>query len=166
MSFDGTTLTIRDVDTKKFAQANAPGTLDQLADHMRNDLGINAPGADLLLADVYSALIADVLTAKYVCLGIVGGVECEHLAFRNHDTDWQLWVRTGAEPAPCKMVITSKTMASGPQYTIDIRDWKAGVPIEDAAIAFKADAADAKVEFVDLSALDEVPPGAAVGEEK
>jgi len=32
------------------------------------------------------------------------GVECEHLAFRGHVTDWQLWIETGAKPVPRKYV--------------------------------------------------------------
>jgi hypothetical protein len=56
--------------------------------------------------------------------GVVDGVQCEHLAFRNFDTDWQLWIETGDKPFPRKMVITSKTINSAPQYTVRIKSWK------------------------------------------
>jgi len=55
---------------------------------------------------------------------VVDGVECEHLAFRGVDTDWQIWIETGARPVPRKYVITSKTLAGAPQYTLRIKDWK------------------------------------------
>ncbi len=38
---------------------------------------------------------ADVLEAKHMGHGVIDGVECDHLAFRNFDTDWQLWVEVG-----------------------------------------------------------------------
>jgi hypothetical protein len=44
--------------------------------------------------------------------GAVIGVECDHLAFRNADTDWQIWIESGAKPIPRKYVITSKGIAS------------------------------------------------------
>src|ERR1039458_8809958 len=28
------------------------------------------------------------------------GVECEHLAFRNNDVDWQIWIQLGSRPIP------------------------------------------------------------------
>ena len=53
--------------------------------------------------------------------GVIDGIECEHLAFRNVDTDWQLWVEVGDPPIPRKMVITSKTTNSAPQYTLRVK---------------------------------------------
>jgi len=55
---------------------------------------------------------------------VVDGFECEHLAFRNDDTDWQIWIQVGDAPIPRKYVITSKTEEGAPQYTLVIRDWK------------------------------------------
>jgi hypothetical protein len=77
--------------------------------------GAALPGADLLLSNAYDVLMADVQEAKYIGRGVIDGVECEHLAFRNFDTDWQLWVEAGDSPIPRKMVITSKTLNSAPQ---------------------------------------------------
>ena len=89
---------------------------------------MSIPGADLLLGNVYETLSADVIEAKHIGLGVINGVECEHLAFRNQDVDWQLWVQVGAKPIPCKYVITSKAVGMAPQYTLVIRDWKTDVP--------------------------------------
>ena len=67
------------------------------------------------------------MEAKHIGRGVIDGVECEHLAFRNFDTDWQLWVEVGDKPIPRKMVITSKTMNNAPQYTLRVKSWKTGV---------------------------------------
>ena len=77
------------------------------------------------------------IDAKHIGRGAIGGVECEHLAFRDHDTDWQLWVEVGANPIPRKFVITSKAVAGAPQYTLVIRDWKTDAPADETAFAFK-----------------------------
>ena len=105
----------------------------RIFDAVQGRLGIAMPGADLLLTNVFDALMADVIESTHIGQGVIDGVECDHLAFRNADTDWQIWVEIGAKPIPRKYVITSKTVALAPQYTLRIKDWKT-----DAAIAADA----------------------------
>ena len=161
--YDGKTLTVYDKYHKSFVQADAPGSVDQVVDRMRNEFGVEAPGADLLLSGVYDVLMKDVVDAKHIGRGVIDGVECEHLAFRNQETDWQLWVEVGAHPIPHKYVITSKAIAGSPQYTLRITDWKSDAKIAADAFAFKQPADAKKVEMGALSQLDEVPPGSMTG---
>jgi hypothetical protein len=51
--FDGKMLTVNNKDSKDYAQIDAPGTADQLIDVLRDRHGVVAPGADLLLSNVY-----------------------------------------------------------------------------------------------------------------
>jgi hypothetical protein len=74
------------------------------------------------------------------------------------DTDWQIWIESGAKPIPRKYVITSKGIAEAPQYTLRIREWKTDVPAD--AFAFKPDQSAKKIAMSDLSDIDEVPQGA------
>jgi hypothetical protein len=109
--YDGKTVTVLGKNLSAYAQTDAPGTIDQLVDLLRNQYGLALPGADLLISNPYEALMPDVISSKHIGQGVIDGVECEHLAFRNQDTDGQLWVRTGDHPVPCKFVITSKATA-------------------------------------------------------
>ena len=161
--FDGKTFVVANKKDKLFTQADAPGTVDQLVEKLRKDFGVDLPGADLFVSNPYQVLSADVIDAKHVGRGVINGVECEHLAFRNDDTDWQIWVEVGANPIPRKFVITSKAVTSGPQYTILITDWKSDAAVPPDAFAFKAPDGARKVEFDSLSAIDEVPPGLIKG---
>ncbi|HKN29045.1 MAG TPA: DUF2092 domain-containing protein [Roseiarcus sp.] len=161
--FDGKTFTLENKKDNSYAQTEAAGSDDQVIEKLRNELGVDMPGADLLLSNPYKVLSADVIDAKHIGRGIINGVECEHLAFRNLDTDWQIWIRTGAQPIPCKFVITSKAVTSGPQYTLLITDWKTDAPIGADTFALKAPANAKKVEFRELSDFDEVPPGVVKG---
>ena len=126
MYFDGTTFSLFGKNINGYTQIDAPGTVDQLIDTLR-DRGVAIPGADLLLSNVYDTLIGDVIEAKYIGHGVVGGVECDHLAFRNQETDWQLWIERGDKPLPRKFVITTKSVGAAPQYTLVIHDWKTDV---------------------------------------
>jgi hypothetical protein len=100
------------------------GTTDEMIDAVQAKLGTAMPGTDLLLTKSFDVLMADVIDGKHIGQGVVDGIDCEHLAFRNADTDWQIWIETGARPIPRKFVITSKTTAGAPQYTLRIKDWK------------------------------------------
>ena len=98
--FDGKTFAVENKKDNTYAETQAPGTDDQLIDKIRGELGVDMPGADLLLSNPYAVLSADVIDAKHIGRGVINGVECEHLAFRNLDTDWQIWVEVGAKPIP------------------------------------------------------------------
>jgi hypothetical protein len=162
--FDGKTVTVLGKNLNAYAQTAASGTIDQLVDLLRNQYGLELPGADLVISNPYEALMADVITAKHIGQGVIDGVECEHLAFRNQDTDWQLWVRTGDHPVPCKLVITSKATAAAPQYTLVIKDLKTDVEPSADAFVFQPPTDAKKVDFKALGDIDEVPPGTIKGE--
>lgn len=159
--FDGKTARIFSKSANGYAQFDAPGTVDQLIEALRSGHGVSLPGADLLVSNSYDVLVAGVKEAKHIGRGVIDGVECEHLAFRNKDTDWQLWVEVGARPMPRKMVITSKTMNNAPQYTVRVKSWKTGVEPAPDAFAFVAPAGAEKLNPDILIGLDELPQGAA-----
>ena len=155
--FDGKMLTVNNKDGKDYAQIEAAGTAEELIDVLRDKHGVVAPGADLLLSNVFDVMMADVVEATLIGKGVIDGVECDHLAFRNVETDWQIWIESGAKPIPRKYVITSKGIGEAPQYTLRIKDWKTDVPAD--AFAFKPDPSFKKIALGDLSDMDEVPQG-------
>ena len=67
-----------------------------------------------------------VVEAKDLGSGVIRGVECDHLAFRTEEVDWQIWIAQGDRPYPCRYVITSTKIKGSPQYTVEVRDWKTG----------------------------------------
>ena len=163
--FNGANATILEKHTNNYAQINAPGSVDQLVDKLRDDLRTAVPGADLLLTRAYNELMDDVVEAKYIGHGVIDGVECDHLAFRNAETDWQIWVERGAKPIPRKYVITSKAVTAAPQYTLRIKSWTSDAPGADA-FAFKAPAGAKLVDVKELRDIDEVPAGQTTGASK
>jgi hypothetical protein len=164
--FDGKTVTLLGKNINAFAQADLPGTVDQLVDGIRNQFNVDLPGADLLLSRVYDEMTTDVIDAKHIGQGVIDGVECEHLAFRSADLDWQLWVETGARPIPRKYVITSKHVTGAPQYTLRVKEWKTDVTLAPDAFVFKPPADAKRVEFVALTDTDEIPAGQVMGAKK
>ena len=81
---------------------------------MRDTYHRPVPGADLLMSNVYDRLMPEVADAKDLGSGVIAGVECDHLAFRTKDVDWQIWIAQGSQPYPCRYVITSTQVNRAP----------------------------------------------------
>lgn len=163
MIFDGKQLTVFGKDVNGYAQVEVPGNLDHLIDELRETFHRPMPGADLLLSNVYGELMQDVNDVKDLGSGVVGGTECDHLAFRTKEVDWQIWIAQGASPYPCRYVITTKQVDQAPQYSVQISNWKAGAEVAAGDFAF-ANATNAKkIEPKDLMDVDELPSHLAVG---
>ncbi|MEZ2143980.1 DUF2092 domain-containing protein [Bradyrhizobium sp. DN5] len=165
--YDGKTVSLYGNDAKSYMQAEMAGTVDQMITEMQTHSGLGMPGTDLLLTNAFEELMATAADGKHVGQGVIDGVECEHLAFRTADTDWQIWIETGAKPVPRKYVITSKTVTGAPQYTLRTRDWKTDAFAEDTFV-FKAPAGATKVDInsVAMADFDELPPGTPTGAKK
>src|SRR6266404_5231200 len=103
--YDGKTVSIYGNNAKAYAQAELAGTIDQLVDLIQAKSGAAMPGTDLLLSNAYDEMMSNVIAAQHIGQGVIDGIECEHLAFRGVDTDWQIWIESGARPVPRKYVI-------------------------------------------------------------
>lgn len=157
--FDGKTVSVFDKDENAYARFDGPVSLDQLFHALSVGHGIALPGADLLRSQPYDLLVADVMDARYMGHGVIDGRVCEHLAFRNFDTDWQLWVELGEQPIPRKLVITSKTINSAPQYSVRIREWETDLKPETGAFSFIPPEGAEMLSPDALIHLDELPTG-------
>jgi len=161
--YDGRTATIIDRYGNAFAQAASTGSVDSLIEHLRDHYSVDMPAGDLLLTTSYEVLLDGVIEAKHIGIGVIDGVDCTHLAFRNADTDWQIWIRTGDKPLPCKLIITSKTVAAGPEYTIRFHDWDVS-RLPPATFAFTAAPGARAAQFADLAGIGDLPAPAPAGE--
>ena len=155
--FDGKTVTMFGKNANAYAQVEAPGTIDQLVDVLRNKYHRPVPGADLLMSNVYDQLMPEVVDIKDLGSGVIGGVECDHLAFRTKEVDWQIWIAQGSSPHPCRYVITSTQVNGAPQYTIDVRTWKTGAAVASDRFTFKVPAGARKLNPGELRDFDELP---------
>jgi hypothetical protein len=167
MVFDGETFTLFGRDAGLYASIAAPGSVDALIDMLREEYGVPLPAADLLSGDVFAALTEEPLTdAKDLGAGVIGGVVCDHLAFRNAEVDWQVWIAQGAEPYPCRFTITARDVPQAPQYTVDVRDWRVG----DAATGDFTFTPPSGAREVDVEAfraeVRDLPPHFSTGDDR
>jgi len=157
MVFDGKTLTLLGKNANLYAQVEAPGSIDQLVDVLRDKYHRPVPAADLLMSDPYKELMSQVNDVKDLGSGVIHGTECDHLAFRTKEVDWQIWIAQGARPFPCRYVITSKKVTGWPQYTLDIWAWKAGSEVASDACKLEIPADAKQLAAGQVPELNEIP---------
>jgi hypothetical protein len=150
MLFDGKTLTLFGKNANVYVQAESPGTVDKLVNDLQEKFKRPMPAADLLLTNSYDELTSDVVDAKDLGSGVIGGVECDHLAFRKQEVDFQIWIAQGDKPYPCRFSITSRTVPGGPQYSVQVRDWNTGANVAATDFTFKNPGNANKVDIKDV----------------
>jgi hypothetical protein len=149
--YDGKTLTIYGKKADAYAQAEAPPTLDEAIDFARDRLDLEAPGADLLYSNPYQALTEDGVSGTRVGTGVIEGTACDHLAFRGGQTDWQLWIEQGDRPLPRRYVITTRDVASFPEFSVEMHDWNTSAELSDAYFDFVPPANSRRIEFLAMA---------------
>ncbi|MET0892569.1 MAG: DUF2092 domain-containing protein [Pseudoxanthomonas sp.] len=136
--YDGSKLTMFVPDLNVYAESPAPGTIRELVSVLL-DAGVEMPLIDLL----YQGAVGDLTDAVKVGLRVgdseVDGVPTDHLAFRQADVDWQLWVEKGANALPRKLLITTRYEVGDPQYQALLR-WNLKPRMAAGAFTFKAPA--------------------------
>jgi hypothetical protein len=148
--FDGKTLTLLGKNAKKYTQVDVPGTVEHLIDELKDKHNRPLPAADLLMSNSYDELMQDVYDSKDLGSGVIGGTECDYLAFRKDQVDWQIWIAQGDRPVPCRFSVTSKLIANGPQYSVQFSNWKIGSDVAAVDFAFTNSMNAEKVDLKDL----------------
>ena len=120
--------------------------------------GLDAAGADLLSSDPYAVLTENVETGTLVGTAFVGGVECDHMAFRTEAVDWQIWISKGEPKLPMKYVITTKWVTAAPQYSLRLTDWSIG-DVDTKLFSFTPAADAKKIDEITADAVGELSLG-------
>jgi hypothetical protein len=165
--FDGKTVSMIDKTENAYVQAEVPGSVDNLIDQLREKFHRPLPAADLLGSNVYDVLMADVTEVKDLGSGVIGGTECDHLAFRTKELDWQIWIAQGEAPYPCRYVITTTQVDQAPQFTFQVREWKGGGSADEGHFSFKAPAGAKAMDMAalkELKGLNELPSNFSTGD--
>ena len=148
--YDGKSVTLFAPKVGYYASVPAPATIAATVATISDKYGIEVPLADLFQLGVDPALTARIKSGFDVGPEKVGGVACEHYAFRQESADWQVWIRTDGPALPCKMVITTTQDQAQPQYTA-VMTWDDKAPAQ-AAYTFNPPANAHRITVADLSA--------------
>ena len=151
MVYDGKTITLLDRTKNFYTTIPAPPELDAALEHAIQSFNLRAPLADLIYTKAYEYLTEGALSGFYVGLSKVQGVPCHHLAFREKDIDWQIWIEDSPTPVPRKFLITDKT-AQGLQFTAVFTKWNTSPQLEESLFTFVAPEKAEKIDILPAAA--------------
>jgi len=155
--YDGSTITVYNPNKDFYAVTEAPDRIDTAVDLIFDKFGITVPIADLVYADPYAVLTANVESVSVIGLHGCSGRRCHHLAFTQEGVDWQIWIEDGPQPVPRKLVINYKNQPGSPQYEARFTDWDFRPLIADGYFRFHPpDGAD-QIEFALPAAAETAP---------
>lgn len=150
--YDGKTLTLCNPSDKVSTTEPAPGTIEKMLDFARESLGLSIPTADLIYRNAYPLLMQDVSSAQVVGKASIGGVTCDHLAFSRPDVDFQVWVKEGGQPLPCKYVVTDTSTPALVSISTVMSDWNTAPAVSDASFTFVPPDGTMAITFMQLDA--------------
>ena len=150
--YNGTAITLYDPSTPFYASEAAPAEADPMLEKLVTQLNFSPPLVDFLYHDPYHSIRGNVQYGVYLGLNDVNGRSCHTLAFVEKDIDWQIWIDTGPQLTPCKLVITYKTRPSQPQFSAVFTDWDFVPRIAAPVFTPNLPAGTQKVPFETVSA--------------
>jgi hypothetical protein len=154
LNYDLETYTLFDGKPDAWLEVPLEGDIDDLLNDVRLLLGTEAiGGSDLLYNDPYDGLMLDVFTGDYIGTSWIDGTEVHHISYRSAEVDWQLWIRTGPEPAPVRYVITSKWVAGAPEFSVNFVDFRAEPNISPETFQWEAPETSREITKEELNAV-------------
>jgi hypothetical protein len=145
---DEKTFTMLDRDNNVYGQADTPGTIDETMDMLVDKYGVTTPLADLLSDSMYSVLMKNVKTCRYLGIHYAEGIKCHHIAATQNNIDWQIWVDAGDVPQLRKIVLTYKQRPGSPQYIAVLKTFTELDQVPEDAFTFKAPEGAKKIPLI------------------
>lgn len=146
--YDGKKLTLYDPKNKVYATVGAPDTIEGMLDFARDRLDIIAPAGDFLYRNAFDLLMEATTSGFVVGNAVIGGVKCDHLAFRGADVDWQVWIAADGKPLPRRYVVTTRDVPSYPTFTAVMTNWNTAPKVSDAQFNFVPPTGVQAVDFL------------------
>lgn len=129
--YHSTNLTLLDTAGKTYACLKVPSRIDSMVDDVATRHGLTLPLADLLSSDLYEDITTGVLVGKYIGQAQMEGVQTDQLLFTHDALDWQIWIQTGPQPVPRKILIDYKRLPGRPQFAAVLSEWNLSAPATD-----------------------------------
>ncbi len=133
--YNGKKATLYLPDQKYYSTVDYSGTLGELVVEMEARYGVQIPMADLFLWGTPNAPLDSIQSAMFAGQDFIGTDLCNHYAFRQNETDWQIWITAGGKPLPRKIVITNRADEARPQ-SVSYYDWNLKPAFKDAIFRF------------------------------
>jgi len=135
LSYDGKKVTLLFPDANYYSSVDFSGSVGELVARLKSAYGIEFPAADLFAFGTPAAPFDDLQSGLNAGQAVIDGTLCDQYAFRQAGIDWQIWLSTGSNPLPMKLVVTNLSDEARPQSTT-VFHWNLKPTFQDASFTF------------------------------
>lgn len=147
LHFNGSTVWLASPAQKAYSSVAFSGTLVDMANQLEERFGIEIPLADLFRFGTPQAPLGNIESAMNAGQDFIGKDLCDHYAIRQGALDWQIWITSGKQPLPRKIVITNRTDEARPQ-SASVITWNLKPTFNDAIFTYTPRAGSTKAEVI------------------
>ena len=130
-----------------YGQTELPKTLEAAVEYAIDELHVDAPLMDLLMADVADNLAQDASGLRYLGTSLIRDEVYHHLGIRGPEIDVQLWIAVDGPSLPGKIALSSKWKGGAPRF-VAFLDWDTDPVVERTSFDFVPPDGAQKIEFL------------------
>ena len=145
--FSDGTLTVSTQPRNLYAQAEIPAGIDSAVLYAMDELDIDAPLMDLLMANVAENLTEGASNVRYLGLSLVREKIYHHVSLRGPETDVQVWIAADGPTLPGKIVLTSKWEGGTPRY-VAFLSWDINPDLPEGTFHYTPPEGAMKIQFI------------------
>lgn len=119
--YDSKTLTQYSPLLGYYSTMEFKGTIGQMILYVKEKYDLDMPLADIFLWGTDKADTSDIKEAVYIGVERMNGHDSHHFAFRQEGVDWQIWIRSGDQPLPDKLVVTDTDDPTQPTFASTLK---------------------------------------------
>lgn len=144
--YDGKAMTVYVPSNGKWGTTSAPPTLDAMLSVAGEQLGLNMPFDELLVADPYAAITAGSTDAAMAGPATVQGKQVEHVVVLSPELRIEYWIDRGTA-LPARSLVVYVNHPLQPHFQVEFSDWNLDPKLTAATFELPMPKGATKVDF-------------------
>ena len=153
--FDKGTFTMLKRPQDVYGQVEVSPSIEEMVDDLDYDYDIVVPFQDLLAGRSRELFLETPESVWYVGESWVMGAWTHHVALRNEEVDYELWIQKDGDPLPLRITINWKHEEGGPSYVAHFRKWITSPNFDDSRFVFSPPSDARRIEILPTMPLEE-----------
>jgi hypothetical protein len=137
-SYDGRAVSLRGGGRRVWAQAEVPGTIDEMLDDVARRFALPVPVADVIYSVPYDAFLGSHARGGFVGRETIDGVRCVALAYDDDFLEVRLWIPASGRALPRRVRLVYKQAPSLPMAQMTFSDWDLDATVADGTFTFES----------------------------
>ena len=146
--FDGKSITVSEAGSNVYARTAQPGDIDTTVKYFLGQLGMRLPLAAMLMQHFPDELARRMVDVQFVEETDILGENAYHLAGRTSSVDFQVWISTGEQPIPYRIILTYRNSPGQPQFRANFQNWNFKPDFAPGTFSFKPPASATEIPLI------------------